>query len=135
MVFIVSKWRSIYISKNEIQHFIFQNRSTVYCFRTALHVFAILIKILNLYFINLSNTAYLIFVIFFTQAKILDRKFYTEERVIYGKRISRQNSVNCYLLAQANYKYQDHEMKGRLGFSSLSFLVTEESALLAKLIK
>ena len=50
---------------------------------------------------------YLIFVIFFTQTKILDRKFYTEERVIYGKRISRQNSVNCYLLAQANYKYQD----------------------------
>ena len=28
---------------------------------------------------------------FFTQAKILDRKFYTEERVNYGKRISRQN--------------------------------------------
>ena len=40
---------------------------------------------------------------FFTQAKILDRKFYTEERVNYGKRISRQNSVNCDLLAQANY--------------------------------
>ena len=51
--------------------------------------------------------AYLIFVIFFTQTKILERKFYTEERVIYGKRHSRQNSVNCYLLAQANYKYQD----------------------------
>ena len=50
---------------------------------------------------------YLIFVIFFTQAKILDKKFYTEERLIYGKRISRQNSVNWYLLAQANYKYQD----------------------------
>ena len=50
---------------------------------------------------------YLIFVIFFTQAKILDRKFYTEERVIYGKRISRQNSVYCYSLTQANYKYQD----------------------------
>ena len=46
---------------------------------------------------------YLIFVIFFTQAKILDRKFYTEERVNYGKRISRKNSVNCDLLAQANY--------------------------------
>ena len=43
---------------------------------------------------------YLIFVISFTQAKILDRKFYTEERVNYGKRISRQN---CDLLAQANY--------------------------------
>ena len=46
---------------------------------------------------------YLIFVIFFTQTKILDRKFYTEECVNYGKRISRQNSVNCDLLAQANY--------------------------------
>ena len=41
--------------------------------------------------------AYLILVIFFTQTKILDRKFYTEERVNYGKRISRQNSVNCDL--------------------------------------
>ena len=40
---------------------------------------------------------------FFTQAKILDRKIYTEERVNYGKRISRQNSVNCDLLAQATY--------------------------------
>ena len=40
------------------------------------------------------NYSYLIFVIFFTQAKILDRKFYTEERVNYGKRILRQNSVN-----------------------------------------
>ena len=47
--------------------------------------------------------AYLIFVIFFTQAKILDRKIYTEERVNYGKRILRQNSVNCDLLAQATY--------------------------------
>ena len=45
------------------------------------------------------NTAYLIFVIFFTQTKILDRKFYTKERVIYGKQISRQNSINCDLLA------------------------------------
>ena len=71
--------------------------------------------------------SYLIFVIFFTQAKILDRKFYTEERVNYGKRISRQNSVNCDLLAQANHKHEDHEKKGRLGISSLSFL-TEESA-------
>ena len=59
------------------------------------------------------NQAYLIFVIFFTQSKILDRKFYTEERVIYGKRISRQNSVNCDLLVQANYKHEDHEKKGR----------------------
>ena len=47
--------------------------------------------------------SYLIFVIFFTQAKILDRKIYTKERVNYGKRISRQNSVNCDLLAQATY--------------------------------
>ena len=78
---------------------------------------------------------YLIFVILFTQAKILNRKFYTKECVNYGKRISRQNSVNCDLWAQANYKYQDHEMKGRLGFSSLSFLVTEESALLAQPMK
>ena len=79
--------------------------------------------------ISWKNTisAYLIFVIFFTQTKILDRKFYTEERVNYGKRISRQNSVNCDLLAQANHKHEDHEKKGRLGFSSLSFL-TEESA-------
>ena len=50
-----------------------------------------------------GSVTYLIFVIFFTQAKILDRKFYTEERVNYGKRISRQNSVNCDLLAQVNY--------------------------------
>ena len=46
---------------------------------------------------------YLIFVIFFTQTKILDRKIYTEERVNYSKRISRLNSVNCDLMAQANY--------------------------------
>ena len=70
---------------------------------------------------------YLIFVIFFTQAKILDRKCYTEERVYYGKRISRQNSVNCDLLAQTNHTHENHEKKKRLGFSSLSFL-TEESA-------
>ena len=50
-----------------------------------------------------NECSYLIFVIFYTQAKILDRKFYTKERVNYGKRISRQNSVNCDLLAQANY--------------------------------
>ena len=55
--------------------------------------------------------SYLIFVIFFTQTKILDRKFYTEERVNYDKRISRQNSVNCDLLAKANYKHEDHEKK------------------------
>ena len=36
---------------------------------------------------------------FFTQAKILDRKIYTKERVNYSKQISRQNSVNCDLLA------------------------------------
>ena len=46
------------------------------------------------------NTPYLIFVIFFTQAKIWGRKFYTKERVNYGKRISRQNSINCDILAQ-----------------------------------
>ena len=46
-------------------------------------------------------SAYLIFVIFFTQTKILDRKFYTEERVNYDKPISRQNSVNCEILAKA----------------------------------
>ena len=47
---------------------------------------------------------YLIFVIFFTQTKILDRKFYTEERVNYGKRILQQNSVNCDLLAHTECK-------------------------------
>ena len=41
---------------------------------------------------------------FFTQTKNLDRKFYTEERVNYDKRISRQNSVNRDLLGQANIK-------------------------------
>ena len=34
---------------------------------------------------------------------VLYYKYYTKERVNYGKRISRQNSVNCDLLAQANY--------------------------------
>ena len=48
-------------------------------------------------FWNQNFEPYLIFVIFFTQTKILDRRFYTEERVNYGKRISRQNSVNCDL--------------------------------------
>ena len=37
---------------------------------------------------------YLIFVIFFTQTRFLENKIYTEERVNYDKRISRQNSVN-----------------------------------------
>ena len=50
-----------------------------------------------------NECSYLIFVIFYTQAKILDRKFYTKERINYGKRILQQNSVNCDLLAQANY--------------------------------
>ena len=39
---------------------------------------------------------------FFTQAKILDRKFYTEERVNYDKRISRQNSINCDLFTSSS---------------------------------
>ena len=51
---------------------------------------------------------YLIFVNFFNQAKVLDRKFYTKDRVNYGKLILRQNSVNCDLLGQANYKDQDY---------------------------
>ena len=38
------------------------------------------------HFSSYQMDAYLIFVIFFTQAKILDRKFYTEERVNYGFR-------------------------------------------------
>ena len=64
---------------------------------------------------------------FFYTDKNFGQKFYTKERVNYDARISRQNSVNCDLLAQANCKNEDHEKKGRLGFSSLSFL-TEESA-------
>ena len=55
---------------------------------------------------------YLIFVIFFTQTRFLENKIYTEERVNYDKRISRQNSVNRDLLDQANNKDQDHEKKG-----------------------
>ena len=49
---------------------------------------------------------------FFTQARFLENKIYTEERVNYEKQISRQNSVNRDLLDQANNKYQDHEKKG-----------------------
>ena len=60
--------------------------------------------------INLHT--YLIFVIFFTQTRFLENKIYTEERVNYDKRISRQNSVNRDLLDQANNKDQDHEKKG-----------------------
>ena len=56
--------------------------------------------------------AYLIFVIFFTQTRFLENKIYTEERVNYDKRISRQDSVNQDLLGQANNKDQDHEKKG-----------------------
>ena len=52
--------------------------------------------------------AYLIFVIFFTQARFLENKIYTEERVNYDKWILRQNSVNRDLLGQANYKDQDY---------------------------
>ena len=53
---------------------------------------------LELYVVQLCETlmisAYLIFVIFFTQTRFLENKIYTEERVNYDKRISRQNSVN-----------------------------------------
>ena len=52
--------------------------------------------------------AHLIFVIFFTQARFLENKIYTEEGVNYDKWILRQNSVNCDLLGQANYKDQDY---------------------------
>ena len=49
---------------------------------------------------------------FFTQTRFLENKIYTEERVNYDKRISRQNSVNRDLLDQANNKDHDHEKKG-----------------------
>ena len=42
--------------------------------------------------------------LFFTQTRFLENKIYTEERVNYDKRISRQNSVNRDLLGQANIK-------------------------------
>ena len=48
--------------------------------------------------------AYLIFVISFTQAKFLENRIYTEKRVNYDERISRQNSVNQDLLGQATKK-------------------------------
>ena len=51
-----------------------------------------------------SYRAYLIFVISFTRAKFLENEIYTEERVNYDKQISRQNSVNQGLLAQATEK-------------------------------
>ena len=38
---------------------------------------------------------------FFTQVKFLENRIYTEKRVNYDERISRQNSVNQDLLAQA----------------------------------
>ena len=47
-------------------------------------------------------------VLYFTQARVLENTFYTEERVNYDKQISRQNSVNRDLLGQANYKDQDY---------------------------
>ena len=61
-------------------------------------------------FTNLKQNidTYLIFVIFFTQARFLENKIYTEERVNYDKWILRQNSVNRDLLGQANYKDQDY---------------------------
>ena len=43
---------------------------------------------------------------FYTQARFLENKIYTEERVNYDKRISRQNSVNRDLLDQANNEDQ-----------------------------
>ena len=55
-----------------------------------------------------NDKAYLIFVISFTQARFLENKIYTEERVNYDKWILRQNSVNRDLLGQANYKDQDY---------------------------
>ena len=48
---------------------------------------------------------YLIFVIFFTQTRFLENKIYTEKRVNYNKRISRQNSVNCDLFTQSLSNY------------------------------
>ena len=51
---------------------------------------------------------YLIFVILFTQARFLENKIYTKERINYDKWILRQNHVNHDLLGQANDKDQDH---------------------------
>ena len=51
-----------------------------------------------------TSQAYLIFVISFTRAKFSQKKIYTEKRVNYKKRISRQNSVNQDLLGQAMKK-------------------------------
>ena len=48
--------------------------------------------------------SYLIFVISFTQAKFSENEIYTEKRVNYKNRISRQNSVNQDLLGQAMKK-------------------------------
>ena len=47
---------------------------------------------------------YLIFVISFTQAKFLENRVYTEKRVNYDERISRQVSVNQDLVGQATKK-------------------------------
>ena len=41
---------------------------------------------------------------FFTPAKFLENKIYTEKRANYDERISRQNSVNQDLLGQATKK-------------------------------
>jgi len=50
------------------------------------------------------NYAYLIFVISVTQATFLENRIYTEKRVNYDERISRQNSINQDLLGQATKK-------------------------------
>ena len=53
-------------------------------------------------FLAITLQSYLIFVIFFTRAKVLENKICTEKRVNYDKPILRQNSVNRDLLGQAN---------------------------------
>ena len=54
--------------------------------------------------VSLHMSPYLIFVISFTQAKFSENEIYTEKRVNYKKRISRENSVNQNLLGQAMKK-------------------------------
>ena len=51
----------------------------------------------------------------------MESKIYTEERVNYDKRISRQNSVSCDLLGQTNYKDQKVKV-GLLGHEGVSFV-------------
>ena len=54
--------------------------------------------------------SYLIFVISFTQAKFSENEIYTEKRINYKKRISRQNSVNQDLLGQATKKCENYTL-------------------------